>query len=300
MLAWPEAMSARQAWWGRKVARLPDRGILIAATDLQGNYEDYAALKEVMRRELDAGNEAILLFCGDLVHGPGGAFAERGRWPDFLGTFYRDRSAELILDFEKLAREDTVLALLGNHEHAHIGGPVVSKFHPDEAAVLDAALGPQAPRIHDFFRSWPLLAVAPCGAVFTHGAPRATEPSLEAFEKLSYEGYTGVGVGDMYERGTVGSLLWSRYAEPEHARALLGAVYGPGRRGFVMYGHDVVREGYEKVGDEQICMSTSFGLDDRAKVYLRLDLSGKYRSVHELRLNHEILPLYPDASVRAG
>lgn len=290
-------MGAREEFWGRKVARLPDRGILIAATDLQGNFEDYTALKEVLRRELEAGHEAILLFCGDLVHGPGGVFTERERWPDFLGTFYRDRSAELILDFEALTREYDTVALLGNHEHAHIGGPVVSKFHPDEAAVLDKALGANAPRIHRFLRSWPLLAVAPCGAVFTHGAPRATEPDLEAFERLSYEGFSEVGVGDMYERGTVGSLLWSRYAEPEHARALLAAVHGPGRRGFVMYGHDVVREGYEKIGDEQICVSTSFGLDNGAKVYLRIDLSATYRSVHDLRLNHEILPLYPECKL---
>jgi hypothetical protein len=288
-------MGANEAWWGRKVARLPDRGVLIAATDLQGNYGDYQALKELVRREDELGNDPILLLCGDLVHGPGGVFADRARWPDFLGTYYEDRSAELILDYERFAREYRTVALLGNHEHSHIGGPVVSKFHPDEAAVLDAALGDHAPRIQDFFRSWPLIAVAPCGAVFIHGAPRATEPDLEAFERLSYDGFDRVGVGDMYERGTVGSLLWSRYAEPEHARALLGAVQGPGRRGFVMYGHDVVREGYEKIGDEQICVSTSFGLDDRAKVYLRIDLSKSYRSVQDLRINQEILPLFPEA-----
>jgi hypothetical protein len=55
-----------------------------------------------------------------------------------------------------------------------------------------------------------------------------------------------------------------------------------------------VREGYETVGDEQICVSTSFGCDDVNKTYLRLDLSREYRSVHDLHEGKEILPLYPD------
>ena len=53
-------------WWGRKVARLPASGVLIAATDLQGNLGDYEALKAVYRREAEAGNTPILLLCGDL------------------------------------------------------------------------------------------------------------------------------------------------------------------------------------------------------------------------------------------
>ena len=283
------------SWWGRKVAHLPDRGVLLAATDLQGNYDDYQALKDIYAREEEAGNEPILLLCGDLVHGPGVSFANPSDWPDFLGTFYRDRSRELILDYEQFARSARTLALLGNHEHAHIGGPIVSKFHADEAAVLDQKLGQDAGRIHDFIASWPLIAVAPCGAVFTHGAPGATEPDLEAFEKLTYDGFTRVGINDMYERGTVGALLWTRYAEPVQARALLQAVRGD-KSGFVMFGHDVVREGFEKVGAEQICVSTSFGCEDRAKVYVRLELDKTYPSVEALRVGHEILPLYPDAT----
>ena len=45
-------------------------------------------------------------------------------------------------------------------------------------------------------------------------------------------------------------------------------------------------------------MSTSFGVYDANKVYLRLDLAGRYRTVHDLRPGHEILPLYPEAAAR--
>ncbi|MCA9706556.1 MAG: metallophosphoesterase [Myxococcales bacterium] len=286
----------RSPWWGRKVARLPERGTLLVSTDLQGNYDDYEALKRIYEREADAGHEPVLLLCGDLVHGPGEFFADPARWPDYLGTFYRDRSVELILDYAEWREHAHTVALLGNHEHAHIGGPVVSKFHGDEAAVLDRALDEHMPLVHDLFRSFPLIAVAPCGAVFTHGAPRATEPDLESFERIRYDGFDECSVSDMYEQGTLGALLWARYAEPAHARALLAAVHETdGQRGFVAFGHDVVREGYEKVGAEQICVSTSFGCHDRDKTYLRLDLSRRYESVHDLREGEEILRLYPEA-----
>jgi hypothetical protein len=61
-----------------------------------------------------------------------------------------------------------------------------------------------------------------------------------------------------------------------------------------IYGHDVIPEGFEIIGDEQMVVSTSFGLFDSNKTYVSLDLGAKYRVVHDLRIGHEILPLYPD------
>jgi hypothetical protein len=175
-----------------------------------------------------------------------------------------------------------------------VGGPVVSKFYDDEAAVLDAALGRERERIHAFMRSFPLLAVSRCGGVFTHAAPRAWESDLAAFERIRYDGYESTCIAEMYEHDTLGALLWSRYADPDRARAFLAATALEGEPGaFVVYGHDVVREGYDKVGDEQLCLSTSFGLEDQNKYYLRLDLARRYRSVHDLHLFRELLPLYP-------
>lgn len=280
--------------WDRRVARLPSRGVLLYATDLQGSMKDYQRMKALYAAEEAAHREPILVFCGDLVHGPSPDLLEPDAWPDHLGTPYRDESAALIRDFDLYTRSARAFSLLGNHEHAHIGGPVVPKFYPDEAAVLDEALGDDRPRIHEFFRSFPLLAAGECGVVLTHGAPRSTEPDLEAFERLSYAGFERVNINDMYARGTVGALLWSRGASEKEARALLDATSIDGRKnGFVAYGHDVVREGFEMVGDSQICLSTSYGLHDRDKVYLRLELADRYESVRELRVGKEILPLWP-------
>jgi hypothetical protein len=286
----------RGGLFGRKVALLPEQGTLIVATDLQGNLADYVRLKSIYAELEEAGREPFLLICGDLVHGPDESIARPVDWPDYLGAYYKDRSAELVLDYEQFAASARTLCLLGNHEHAHIGGPVVSKFHEDEAAVLEARLGPALTlRVRAFLESFPLIAVSRCGAVFTHAAPRATEASLEAFERLRYRGYQSFSIHEMYAVDTVGALLWSRGASPAEARALLAATALDGQPGaFVAYGHDVVREGYEKIGAEQICVSSSYGLEDGNKVYLRLDLAGRYGSVADLREGDEILPLYPE------
>jgi hypothetical protein len=285
---------AQRPWFGRKVARFPDRGTLLFATDLQGNFEDYLALKDRYRYEDRAGHEPILLFCGDLVHGPSPDMNEPGGWLPDLGTPYVDRSAEILEDFVDFANEARCISLIGNHEHAHIGGPIVAKFHRDEAAVLERRLGSKAAFARRLFAMLPLIGVAPCGAVFTHGAPRRTEPDLAAFDRLRYDGFDRYSIQSMYERGTVGALLWARQASPERAREMLAATtLDDSPMAFVAYGHDVVREGYEKLGDEQICLSTSYGLYDEVKVLLRLDLSRRYRSVGDLREGHEIIKLYP-------
>lgn len=278
---------------GHKVAQLPNRGVLIYATDLQGNLADFHALMRIYRTEKEAGNEPILAFCGDLVHGPSPDMHDD--WPDYLGSPYQDASATLIREFAQICQTEHVFSVLGNHEHAHIGGPVVPKFYPDEAAILDTALGDDRAQIHDLFRSFPLVAVAPCGVVLIHGAPGGTEPDLPSFERLDYSGYESISLNEMYRYDTVGAILWSRSASDKKARALLAATQLDGSpNAFVAFGHDVVREGFETVGETQICVSTSFGLFDRHKTYLRLDLGRRYRSVDELRMGHEIRLLYPD------
>jgi hypothetical protein len=281
----------------RRVAQVPDRGVLIVATDLQGNHRDYHALKQVYFAEKAAGNDPILVLCGDLVHGPHPAMNLPGAWPDYLGTPYVDESARLLIDFERFTRTERAFAVLGNHEHAHIGGPVVPKFHPDEAAVLDRALGPDRERMHAFLRTWPLIAPTSCGAALLHGAPGATAPDRAAFEQLTYAGYEHVRINDMYRHDVLGALLWCRMARPEQAQAFLAAVGFDAPQTFAAFGHDVVREGWECTGAEQICFSTSYGLFDERKVYLRLDLSARYADVTALRVGHEIRHLYPSSEL---
>jgi hypothetical protein len=96
----------------------------------------------------------------------------------------------------------------------------------------------------------------------------------------------------MVEADPLGALLWARGCADPDALALLSAVLGRSD-GVVVHGHDVVREGYAREGEHHMVVSTSYGLDDDAKVYLRLDLGARYRSTRDLREGVEILKLYP-------
>jgi Calcineurin-like phosphoesterase len=275
-----------------RILWLPKRGRLFAATDLQGNLEDFARIRELFVKSLLRREDSYLLFTGDLIHGPE---IPPEHWPSYLGDFYHDQSGEVVLQFANLAEQfpGRVHCLLGNHEHAHIGGPSTAKFHDDDVLALEYAIGPQnTERLKQLFRAFPLLAISPCGIVFTHGAPAAAPVSPEEVEQTSYEGYETATYEDLARDRVLGPLLWSRGCEPSRATAFLQAIAGESGH-IAAFGHDVVPSGYECNGAEQICFSTSFGLFNKDKVYLDLDLASHYRSVHDLRDDIEIRKLYP-------
>ncbi|HVV83974.1 MAG TPA: metallophosphoesterase [Kofleriaceae bacterium] len=272
-----------------RVLRLPDHGRLLVCTDLQGCLRDFHRIVELFDQASAETGDAHLLFTGDLIHGP---HLAREEWPDFLGEYYRDASGELIDELDVLMKRhpDRVHALVGNHEHGHIGGPHTAKFAADEVALLEHQLGDEASaRMRSILREFALVAIAPCGAVFTHGAPAAIIRSVADIETTRLDGFDHGSPLDVLDTPVLGAILWARSAEPEAAAAFVHALGGT----FCIYGHDVIPEGFECIGDEQMVVSTSFGVFDENKVYVELDLAGHYRSVHDLRIGHEILPLYP-------
>ena len=276
-----------------KVIRLPDRGRLIVCTDLQGCLRDYYRIVEVFEdaRSRNKG-DAHLLFTGDLIHGP---HLEPDEWPDFLGEYYRDASGEVMDAYVALSERypGRIHALIGNHEHGHIGGPHTAKFAADEVILLETLLGPSAAqRLQHIIATFALAAVAPCGAVFTHGAPAATIQSIKDVEEADLSGRQYASPLDVLDTPVVGKLLWARSADTAVAKRFLRAMGGT----IAIYGHDVIPEGFERVGDEQIVVSTSFGVYDAYKVYLTLDLASRYKTVHDLRVGHEIMPLYPETA----
>jgi hypothetical protein len=275
-----------------RVLRLPDHGKLIVCTDLQGCLRDFHRIVEIFDDEMDKSGDAHLLFTGDLIHGP---HLDQEEWPEFLGEYYRDASGEVIDELAVMMKRypGRVHALVGNHEHGHIGGPHTAKFAADEVALLENLLGAErAKRMCEVLRDFALVAVAPCGAVFTHGAPAATIDSIRDIEEAHLEGFEVGSPIDILDTPVIGPILWARSAEPDVAAAFVEALGGT----FCVYGHDVIPEGFEIIGDEQIVVSTSFGVFDANKVYVALDLAAKYKSVHDLRVGVEILPLYPDVT----
>ncbi len=280
-----------------KVLRLPDHGRLIVCTDLQGCLRDFSRITEIFEDEREGDGDAHILFTGDLIHGP---HIEEEEWPDFLGEYYRDASGEVIIAYAELAaaHPGRVHALVGNHEHGHMGGPHTAKFAADEVLLLERILGPeQSAEMRAVFDTFSLAAISPCGAVFTHGAPAARIDSIADVENADLSGQAYASPLDVLDTPVVGKILWARSAAPTEARRFLRALGGT----ISIYGHDVIPEGFERIGDEQMVVSTSFGVFDANKVYVSLDLGARYRSVHDLRIGHEILPLYPSrAPARLG
>jgi hypothetical protein len=274
-----------------RVLRLPDHGRLVVCTDLQGCMRDYRRIVEIFHEEMDATDgDAHLLFTGDLIHGP---HLGEEEWPDFLGEYYRDESGALVDAYVALEARNPghVHALVGNHEHGHIGGPHTAKFAADEVILLENLLGPvRTERLKEILTTLPLAAVAPCGAVFTHGAPAADIASITDVEDADLSGFELGSPLEILDTPVIGPILWARSAQPEVAARFVRAMGGT----ISIYGHDVIPEGFERIGDEQLVVSTSFGVFDSNKVYLELDLGAKYRSVNDLRIGKEIRPLYPD------
>ena len=274
-----------------RVLRLPDHGRLLVCTDLQGCLRDFQRFVQIFEQALvEHHGDAHVLFTGDLIHGP---HIDPEDWPDFLGEYYRDASGEVMMSFAELAARypGRVHALLGNHEHGHIGGPHTAKFAADEVALLEQILGPAATaRMRSIIQTFALAAVTRYGAVFTHGAPAAQIDSIAELEAADLSGAHYASPLDVLDTPVVGKILWARSATEAEARRFLRALNGT----ISIYGHAVIPEGYEVNGDTQMVVSTSFGVFDANKVYVSLDLGAKYRIIHDLRVGHEVLPLYPD------
>lgn len=288
-----------------KVIRIPPQGRAILCTDLHGNLQDFERVVAAFREALEEqSGEAYLLFTGDLVHGP---CYDEETWPQHLGDYYPDQSVELVEAFEELRLEfpDRVDSLIGNHEHSHVGGPHTRKFHkkPSETEFFEASLG-SAERVRwfkDLVLSFPIAAVIGRGVVVTHGAPRVLEASFAQIAAVEYTGHEHKSINEMLQTPILGELFWTRSSGPLCVRRFLQRMELEHQRNWVVvFGHDPVRRGYLREGDEQLCFSTSFGLRNSKKVYLDLDLTREYRSVRYMRYGVDVLPLYPDEATSRG
>ncbi|WP_437320535.1 metallophosphoesterase [Sorangium sp. So ce385] len=277
----------------QRVVDLPERGRLIVATDFQGNVADFERIAEIFEQAAAGPDGAVLVITGDLVHGPE---LDEGEWPDYLGSFYRGDSVTLLKKARSLAdrHPGRVHYLLGNHEHAHVGGPVVAKFFPDEAQRLEELLGPEDTlAMRSWFRGWPFVAVARAARlVMLHAAPHARIQSREDLDRLPLDGFLDVPLSEMSLQGTLGALLWARSTSSERAYAFLRALDPDAR--VAVFGHDVARSGYAIEREPMLCLSTSFGCYDGDKLYLEWDLAEPAESATAVAWRG-LRSLYPEA-----
>jgi hypothetical protein len=277
----------------RRVIQLPDRGRLLVATDVQGNVGDFDRVAAAFEDAAKSREGAHLVVTGDLVHGPELSEAD---WPDYLGTFYNGDSKTVLEHARELSERypGRVHYLLGNHEHAHVGGPVVSKFFPDEAQRLEELLGEQGTqRMRAWLRTWPFVAVARhARLVMLHAAPHARIRTADDLERLPLDGFDTIPLEDMSTRGILGALLWARTTTTDRAFEFLRALDAEAR--VAVYGHDVARSGFAVEREPLLCVSTSFGCFDGDKLYLEWDLAEPAESAR-LTAKRGLKVLHPDA-----
>ncbi len=266
-----------------KIIKLPDSGRLFVATDMQGNLRDFQAVIAKFDERMQSHGDAYVVFTGDLVHGPSISVEE---WPDYLGSYYFDASHQVLAEARALQERvpGRAFFLLGNHEHAHLGGPVVSRFFSDEAFCLEEKLGHETQAWRQWMYTWGLLAIAPsAGIVMSHAAPHALLESAEQIEQIDYARYDGTQLLE---------LLWARTTSTERAQAFLNTVC-PGSVA-CLYGHDVVPEGIVIEREPLLRLSTSFGCLDGDKAYIEWDLSERAESAEDVAVRG-LRALYPTA-----
>lgn len=275
-----------------RLLRLPQKGRLLICTDLHGNLRDFRRMRDLFMEADQRGEQPFLLFTGDLIHGPN---CEEEEWPEYLGSYFPDESPKIVEGFIQLKKQypDRVACLLGNHEHSHVGGPHTPKFWPDETLHFEQTVGIRlAKRYQKLFMTFPAVAVASCGVVVTHAAPHAEISGPEDIANLNYQGFEWIQINAIEQLPLLGRLLWSRSCPPDVARRFLAALGKGGQPlNLVVFGHEIESEGFRRIGDEQLLLSTSFGVPNEKKTYLSLDLSSSYASTTDLREGVELIKL---------
>jgi hypothetical protein len=289
----------------KRVLDLPEQGTLLVSTDIQGNLRDFHRVVSIFEETREVDPDTVLVFTGDLVHGPE---IEPDAWPEHLGSFYHGDSTTVLDEAFLLSEKypNHVHYLLGNHEHAHIGGPIVGKFFLDEAARLEQIMGAdRTARMNEWMETWPLVAIAAAARiVLLHAAPHAAIRSRRDIDELSLDSLRDLSPLDVPSRTILGALLWARSTSRARAKAFLRALGDDLTT--TIFGHDVVREGYAVDDPHRLCVSTSFGCFDGDKVYVKWDLADPAASAHDVATRglHRLWPdepaVYLEPSLRLG
>lgn len=273
---------------GARCLCLPGWGTLIVSTDIHGNYSDFDRLKSRFLEFRANRRDVCWLQLGDIIHGPNDEAKRKN--PDLYD--YPDRSAEIVKEFIELqhAYPDSIRFLLGNHEHAHIGGNKTRKFYTDEAVQLEKQLSSAEIKImHRFFNEAPLVGMGPCGLLFCHGSPDSRFYHLKQLIGLNYNRQECSD--EDYE--LLSSMLNSYGQKKEITDKVLKAISRC--TGFdlsiLVHGHDRDEEGWFAEGGNQLC-PVIFGAPNEKKRYLEIDLHYCYRSLNDLRPDIEIRKLY--------
>ena len=261
----------------------------MVSTDLHGNWDDFAALRTHFERRVSAKRKTHWVLLGDSVHGP--SEPSRSRDPEIYD--FEDSSWAIVEAISELRRTypDRVHYVLGNHDHAHVGGPITGKFYPDEGAELESQLDTtQKATLRALFESALLAVVAPCGLLLTHGSP---DDTLEDIFDLNEIRSLRVTDNTPYHRRLLQTFL-THYGQREHVTvALLETVSKDFKKpiSVLVHGHDKDEGGWYSEHPHTLGL-VLFGAPRENRMFLEVNLRKRYRSVADLKMGREILRLH--------
>ena len=155
-------------------------GVLLVATDLQGNWEDYRAVRERFAALRAQGSVDKLVIAGDVIHRYDGG-------PD---------SSKEILDDLIDHPDPNVIVLLGNHELMHLYHLNMERNGFRFVEALEERIAPNRARYADFLRELPYAVRTAAGVSITHTG--ANSPMAGIAENARYahmvEGQDGLRI----------------------------------------------------------------------------------------------------------
>lgn len=160
-------------------AKYLDSGVAMVVTDLHGDGEMYATVKERFLEHKAAGEADYLVICGDLIHG--------------YGKLDDDYSINMVMDVIKLQQEfgdDNVIMLMGNHELPHVYNVTLSKGNMEFTARFEQFVTASGNRnkVFDLFINLPLYVFTKAGVMLTHaGATHVISSRDEAEHILTFD-----------------------------------------------------------------------------------------------------------------
>lgn len=263
---------------------LPAAGTVLVSADLHGNGGDFDRLRAGFERGPSDRHWVIL---GDIVHGPNDI--ARRRRPDLYD--YDDESGRIALEILALKERypGRVHFVLGNHDWAHIGGPVTAKFWPNEASYLESWAEPAAvAAMRSLFVSALLCVIAPCGALLCHASPGRAPTSLEELD--------GIELGEALapRQHRIVEEFTGPYEQTEaDCRRFLHAMSQlcGHKLTMVIHGHDRHESGWIVRNDTQ-ASPVLFGAPRSHRRIIVLDLDTHYGSVRDLREGHDVVHLW--------
>lgn len=137
-----------------------DKGKILVATDIHGNWEDYVKIREKYKTLKSQGKADMLTYDGDIIHSDGK---------------YEDKSLEILDDLIDNP-DKTIIPVLGNHELMHIYHLEVKKDKMDTsfAEPLEIRIekeGKNREKYIEFMKQMPYAIRTKGGVVINHTGP---------------------------------------------------------------------------------------------------------------------------------